>query len=87
MIVLSAIADVFTELFTGTGSWLGLLLLLTFIIGLSMMVKYGGLLTLPISVFLAMYYFNAALGWHGLIMMLTAIFVLGNTVIKSKGGD
>lgn len=86
--ILSAISDVFTELFTGTGSWLGLLLLLTFIIGITFAWKYGGLLMLPVSIFLGMYYFDNALGWHGLIMILSAIFTLASVINTArKGGD
>lgn len=85
---MTAIDDIFTALFTGSGSWLGLLLFLTLILGITFAWKYGGLLVLPVTVFLTFMYFDAGLGWQGLIMVLTGVFILTNlTVQAKKGGD
>jgi len=83
---MSAIDDVFTALFFGTGSWLGLLLFITLILGVTFAWKYGGLLMMPVSVFLAINYLDNDLGWHGLIMVLVAIFIIGSMVYAEKKG-
>lgn len=84
--MMSAIDDVFTSLFVGTGSWLGLLLFITLILGITFAWKYGGLLMMPVSIFLGIYYLDNSLGWHGLIMILVAIFIVGSMVNEQKKG-
>lgn len=81
---MSAIDDVFTALFIGTGNWLGLLLFVTLILGITFAWKYGGLLMMPVSVFLGLYYLDNSLGWHGLIMILTAIFIVASMIYEQK---
>ena len=83
---MSAIDDVFTALFYGTGSWLGLLLFITLILGITFAWKYGGLLMMPVSIFLGLLYLDNSLGWHGLIMVLVAIFIVGSLVYENKKG-
>ena len=70
------IEEVFTELFFGAGSWLGLLLLLSLILGLLFKNRYIGALMLPVSIFLGINYLNYNLGWHAIIMFFTSIFIL-----------
>lgn len=89
MIVLTVLSDmnsVFDALFFGNGSWLGILLIIMFSVGLTFAFKYVGLLMLPVTFFMAIEYFNEALGWHGLIMILTSIFVIIHVAIESKRG-
>jgi hypothetical protein len=81
---MTAIDDVFTALFVGTGSWLGLLLFITLILGITFAWKYGGLLMMPVSIFLSIYYLDNSLGWHGLIMVLVAIFIVSSMVYETK---
>ena len=76
--------DFFTALFIGTGNWLGLLILISLSIGIMLTWKYAGILTMSISVLSAFYYFDNALGWHGVMMILVAIFSLGYMVAKRK---
>lgn len=87
MIVLDVLADmnsVFDALFFGNGSWLGLLIIIMFAVGLTFAYKYVGLLMLPVTFFLAINYFSEALGWHGLIMILTSIFVIIHVAIEGR---
>lgn len=76
--------DFFTALFIGTGNWLGLLILVSLTIGIMLTWKYAGLISIVISVLSAFYYWDNSLGWHGLVMILVAIFSLGYIVQKGK---
>jgi len=80
---LSSIAQVFTELFYGSGAWLGLLLFLAIIIGLAFSNKYVGVLMLPVSIFLAISYLDyPSLLWHGAIMFICAIFIVVHLLME-----
>jgi len=68
--------DFFNELFFGSGSWLGVLLLLAFVVGTLMRWKYSGVLLVPVTVFLAIDYLNHDLGWQSIIMFVTSVFIL-----------
>jgi hypothetical protein len=74
--VLEAINSAFEALFYGSGSWLGLLLFLSIMMGLLLKWKYTGTLLLPISLFLGIEYSNKNLGWHAIIMFISAIFTV-----------
>lgn len=80
---MSSIALAFQELFYGAGAWLGLLLLLAIIIVLSVRVRYAGLLTLPICIFLGIDYLTNDLLWNALIMFFASIFIVIN-IAKSR---
>jgi len=80
---LSEISEVFTELFYGSGSWLGILILLSIIIALSLKIKWGAVLMLPIVIFLGIEYITEDLLWNGLIMFFSGIFIL-ITMIRNK---
>jgi hypothetical protein len=81
---MTAIDDVFTALFLGTGNVLGLLLLMTLMLGITFAWKWGGLLMMPISVILAIYYLDNALGWNALIMIFQAIFIVGRLAYEEN---
>lgn len=81
---MTAFDDFFTSLFIGTGNLLGLLLLVSLAIGIMLTWKYSGILTIVISVLASFYYFDNALGWHGMMMVLVAIFSLGYMGVKGK---
>ena len=79
-----SISSILEELFYGSGSWLGLLLYLVIIVSLTVKVRYAGLLTLPICIFLAIEYLGyPALMWHSVIMFIAGVFIL-ITIFKSK---
>lgn len=89
MIVLDVLADmnsVFNALFFGEGSWLGLMIMLIFIVGLTMTWKYTGVLMLIPTGILATLYLTNGLGWHGFIMIGTEIFLLIYVGMQSKRG-
>ena len=74
---MSEIADIFSELFYGSGSWLGLLLLLALMIAISLKNRYAGLLMIPVAVFLGISYLSyPALMWNALIMFIASVFLL-----------
>jgi len=81
---MTAFDDFFTAMFIGTGNLLGLLILVSLTIGIMLTWKYAGLLSIVISVLSAFYYFDNALGWHGIMMILVSIFSLGYMVKKGK---
>lgn len=73
---MSEVDEVFNSLFYGGGSWLGLILMLILIIGLCIKWRNASVIMLPISMLLGINYLSNSLGWHGLIMFLTSIFIL-----------
>lgn len=66
------------ELFFGAGAWLGILLLLSIILALSLRMKEIGVVTLPVTVFLGIDYINNDLFWHATIMFVTTAFLILN---------
>jgi len=77
-------SGVFTELFYGAGSWLGLLIILAIVIVLSLQTRYAGLLMLPVCVFLGITYLGyPALMWNAVIVFFAAIFIMVN-LVKSE---
>ena len=68
--------EAFESLFFGSGSWLGLMLLL--ILALTMLLKWrpSGVLFMPIMIFLGIDYLTNNLGWEALIMFFSSIFIL-----------
>ncbi len=84
--VTTALNDLFTVLFYGSGAWLGLLLLLIMILGISVKFKKAGLLMLPVSVFLGVEYMTNSLGWHALIMWLASVFILLDMAFSLRKG-
>ena len=73
---MSAIDEAFNALFFGAGSWLGILLFLSIIIGLLLKWKYTGALLLPITIFLALEYLAYDMAWESIIMLCTSVFIL-----------
>lgn len=76
---MSSVADAFTELFYGTGSWLGLLLFLVIIMVVSLKNRLIGVLMIPVTIFLAINYLNyPTLMWNALIMFFCTFVLLFN---------
>lgn len=87
--MMSSIEQTFYELFYGSGIWLGILLLLAIVTGLSMRFKYAGLLCLPVTIFIGIDYItnsggNQNLLWASIIMFFTSIFLVINLMRESK---
>ena len=72
------------SLFFGSGSWLGLLIIISITVALLVRYKYIAVLTTPVTILLGIEYLNRNLGWHSLIMFFTSLFVL--IYIVSKKG-
>lgn len=79
--VTTAVNQALEALFFGSGSWLGLLLMLGFCFGLQMGFRYLGALLIPIMILFGLEYIANGLGWHALIMFFGAIIVM---LIMSK---
>jgi uncharacterized membrane protein SirB2 len=79
---MSSIDDVFNTLLFGSGSWIGLLIIVVFIIVLSGATKIvGKVISVPICTFLGIEYLSKTnetphLAWHSLIMFLMVIFIV-----------
>lgn len=73
---MGVVDEAFESLFFGTGSWLGLLLFLSILIGLLLKWKYTGVLILPVTVFLGLEYLGKDMGWHTIIMFFTGVFTM-----------
>lgn len=81
---MSDVEQAFTELFYGSGSWLGLLLLLAIIMVLATSKKYLGLVMIPVTVFLGISYLSySELMWHSIIMFLSSIFIVISIVKRN----
>lgn len=76
--------QLFTEFLFGSGSLLGLTVLLVFIVLIIAKWKYAGILFIPITVLMAIEYFKLDLGWHGVLMLLTTVFILIRLTMDSK---
>ena len=68
--------EFFTELFYGSGSWLGLIILIILCLGMLLKWKYSGALFLPIMLFLGIDYLSHNLGWNALIMFFSSVFTV-----------
>jgi hypothetical protein len=78
---LSTIAEVFEELFYGSGMWLGILLILAMVIGISLKTRYSSVLMLPVCIFMGITYITNGTGnqlWGAIIMFFSAIFLVVN---------
>jgi len=73
------VAVAFQELFYGEGIWLGILLILAIVIGLTMKNKYATVLCLPVTVFMGINYLQNGTGnqlWGAIIMFCATIFLV-----------
>ena len=87
MIIMDVLADtnaIFQSFLYGDGNIFGLILLLVLIVGLTMAWKYGGLLALFPCVYMGIQYFANDLGWHGIIMILSAIFIVIHIGLETR---
>lgn len=76
---MSTIAEVFEELFYGSGIWLGLLLIVVLVSAVSMKNRYGAVLCIPITLFFGLDYLANGAGtqlWGGVVMFFTTIFLI-----------
>lgn len=69
----------FYEFFFGSGSWLGLIIMLGLIFTVTMKAKLSGIVFLPITILLAHYYFdnvpsNSNFMWSGVLMLCTCVY-------------
>ncbi len=83
------IAAAFSELFYGSGCWLGILLLETIIWSLALKKDWAGVVGIIVSVFMGINYLtnttvNTNQVWLALIMFFTAIFLMINLVRNEK---
>jgi hypothetical protein len=71
--------DFFTQLFFGSGSWLGLILIIMLLLLLRLANKYSVILSFPICLLIGFEYLTNDLGWHALIIWLSAVVMLITT--------
>ena len=76
--------EFFTELFYGSGSWLGLIILLILCLGMVVKWRYSGALFLPVMLFLGIDYLTNDLGWQALIMFFGSVFIVVFMVKEMK---
>jgi len=68
--------DFFISLLFGQGAWLGVLIILMFVVALMLAWKYSGVLLIPVTIFLGIAYLGEDLFWHSIIMFLSAVFIM-----------
>jgi glucan phosphoethanolaminetransferase (alkaline phosphatase superfamily) len=69
-------ADFFTQLFLGSGAWLGLLILVMFFLLMRVVNKYSVIISFPICLLVGFEYLANDLGWHSLIIWLASVVIL-----------
>jgi hypothetical protein len=79
----------FHEFFYGSAKWLTLIVTLAIVIAVSTVFPYGGILFLPITIFLGIDYFNnipssSDFMWGALMMLFASIYVLMMAIRKAK---
>ena len=79
----------FQELFYGTAKWITLTILLAIIIAISTIFPYGGVLFLPITIFLGFDYFDnvpasSDFMWGALMMLFASIYVVLMIIRKAR---
>jgi hypothetical protein len=85
----SSVFQWFYELFYGSAKWLTLIVTLAIIIAVSTAFPYGGILFLPITIFLGFDYFGKMPGssdflWGALMMLFASIYILMMAIRKAK---
>lgn len=76
--------EIFTELLFGSGSWIGLTLIVVLLLLIGFINKYGGMVSLPIAVLLFIEYTVQGLGWHGIIVFLVGMIGILNSSYQLK---
>jgi len=84
--VLEAVNAALDALFFGSGSLLGLILMLGLCFSLQMGLKYLGALIVPIMILFGLEYIDNGLGWHALLMFFGSIIVLLIMAKQFQGG-
>lgn len=68
--------EFFTELLFGSGNIFGILIILAIMGGMVIASKWMSIPAIALSVIMAFQYFNNNLGMHGLLMLLSPIFLM-----------
>lgn len=73
--------EFFEELFFGSGSWLGLIIIIAIIVLVTAKEKFSGVIFLPITVLLSIHYFQNVSAsndfmWSGVLMLIVTIYCL-----------
>lgn len=82
-------SELFTELLFGSGSWIGLLLILSIIFVVSFIDKRSSIIFIPLSIFMGFMYLenvsaNSYFMWSAILMFITTIFLVIRVVELSK---
>ena len=77
------------ELFYGEGKWFGIIVMLAIIIIVCKKAPYAAILFMPITIFLALDYFNKIPSdnnfiWAALVMLFASVFILLSIIQKAK---
>ena len=81
---MSVVNEALEALLYGSGSWLGILIILAFVVALILKWKYAGVLLFPVTLFLGLDYIGQSLNWHAMIMFFTTVFMLVVSYKKIK---
>jgi hypothetical protein len=68
--------EFFTELMFGSGSWIGLIIIVAILLVITGINKYGGIIAMPIAILVGIEYGKYNLGWHAVILIIEGIFTL-----------
>lgn len=79
IVMVGEFADFFTQLFFGTGAWLGLLILVMFFLLMRVVNKYSVIVAFPVCLLIGFEYLTLNLGWQCLIIWLASVVILIST--------
>jgi hypothetical protein len=71
---MTAIDDVFNAIFYGSGAPLGLLIIITFLIGIMLAHKYLGIFSFALSGFMALQYITQNMPLYTVVMSFFSVF-------------
>lgn len=77
--------EFFNELMFGSGAWFGLILIIAIVIIVTAHKKISGVLFMPITIFIGIYYLqhlesNNMFIWGAIMMFITSIYCLGISI-------
>ena len=79
--LLNAVDQAFESLFYGTGSWLGILLIIILTLGIVLKWAYAGALVLPVIIWMSYDYYQkiqegGGYHWHFIVLLVLATFII-----------
>jgi hypothetical protein len=76
--------EFFQEVLFGSGSWIGLILIISLLLIIATINRYSSIIVLPISILLSIQYMQNNLGWHAILIALVGIIIMMADIVRAK---